>query len=59
VARKVYGGNRTTRCAHTQEVLTNVLRTIQQRRLDASEVLSGVVRNPTPITALAPPLQVQ
>ena len=37
VNRKVCGGNRSARGAHTQQVLTSVLRTAQQRQLDASE----------------------
>ncbi len=59
VTRKVCGGNRTTRGAHTHEVLASVLRTIQQRRLNASDVFSDLLRSATPTTALAPPLQVQ
>jgi len=59
VSRKVCGGNRTTRGAHTHEVLASVLRTIQQRQLNASVVFSELLRAPKPITALAPspPLQ--
>ena len=39
VNRKVSGGNRTARGADTQQVLTSVLRTAQQRHLDASAIL--------------------
>lgn len=59
VSRKVCGGNRTACGAHTQEVLTSVLRTIQQRQLDASQVFTNLLRARQPITALAPPLQLQ
>jgi transposase len=59
VTRKVCGGNRTTRGAHTHEVLASVLRTIQQRQLNASVVFSDLLRAPKPITALAPPPQPQ
>lgn len=59
VTRKVCGGNRTQRGAHTHEVLVSVLRTIQQRRLNASVVFSDLLRAPKPITALAPAAPVQ
>ena len=39
VNRKVSGGNRSARGADTQHVLTSVLRTAQQRQLDAAAVL--------------------
>jgi hypothetical protein len=51
VTRKVCGGNRTDRGAHTHEVLASVLRTIQQRQLDASAIVSNLLRAPHPITA--------
>jgi transposase len=54
VTRKVCGGNRTAQGAHTQEVLVSVLRTIQQRHLDAATILPALLRAPHPITALAP-----
>ena len=49
VNRKVCGGNRSTRGANTQQVLTTVLRTAQQRQLDAAAVLSDLLcaRQPT------------
>jgi hypothetical protein len=53
------GGNRTTRGAHTHEVLASVLRTIHQRQLNASVVFSDLLRAPKPITALAPPTSLQ
>jgi transposase len=59
VTRKVCGGNRSPRGAHTQEVLASVLRTIQQRDLDAAVILPELLRNPRPITALALPPTVQ
>ena len=55
VTRKVCGGNRSERGAHTHAVLASVLRTIQQRQLDAHDVFSELLRSPEPITALAPP----
>ena len=59
VTRKVCGGNRSRRGAHTQEVLASVLRTIQQRDLDAATILPELLRSPRPIVALAPPPSVQ
>jgi hypothetical protein len=53
VSRKVCGGSPTDRGAHTEEMLTSVLRTLQQRQLTASSVFSDLRRAPTPITALA------
>jgi transposase len=55
VTRKVCGGNRSARGAHTQEVLTSLLRTIQQRQLDAAVILPALLRSPQPIAVLAPP----
>jgi transposase len=41
ITRKMCGGgNRTTRGAHTQQILTSVLRTAQQRGLDATDLLT-------------------
>jgi transposase len=54
VARKVCGGNRSDRGAQTHAVLASVLRTIQQRQLDAGHVFSTLLRSREPITALAP-----
>jgi transposase len=53
ITRKVWGGNRTTRGAHTQHVLASVLRTIQQRDLDAAALLAEILRAPEPIVPLA------
>ena len=57
VNRKVCGGNRSARGAHTQQVLSSVLRTAQQRQLDASEGLVDLLRAPQPTVSqtLAPP----
>lgn len=59
VTRKVCGGNRSRRGAHTQEVLASVLRTIHQRHLDAAPIFSTLLCSPDPITALAPPASIQ
>jgi transposase len=55
VTRKVCGGNRSARGAQTQQVLASVLRTIHQRRLDATLLFDRLLRSPQPITVLAPP----
>ena len=57
VNRKVCGGNRSARGAVTQHVLTSVLRTAQQRHLDAAAVLVALLRAPHPTVsqALGPP----
>jgi transposase len=55
VTRKVCGGNRSARGARTQQVLASVLRTMQQRRLDATPLFDRLLRSPQPITVLAPP----
>jgi transposase len=59
VTRKVCGGNRSTRGAHTQEVLASVRRTMQQRDLDPAVILPALLRSPHPTIALAPPAPVQ
>jgi transposase len=49
VTRKMCGGgNRTPRGARTQQVLTSVLRTADQRGLDATHVLVTLLTAPTP-----------
>ena len=48
VARKVWGGNRTQNGAHTQEVLTSVLRTSHQRGIDPLPNLAALLRAPRP-----------
>jgi transposase len=59
VTRKVCGGNRSSRGAHTQEVLASILRTIQQRQLDAAPIFAQLLRTPHAFTALAPPPTIQ
>jgi transposase len=54
VNRKVSGGNRTARGAHTQEVLASILRTLEQRRLDAGLVFHSLLCAPEPRAVLAP-----
>ena len=53
VNRKVCGGNRSARGAETQQVLTSVVRTAHQRRLDASQVLVDLLRAPRPTISRA------
>jgi transposase len=49
VTRKMCGGgNRTRRGADSQQVLTSVLRTADQRALDATEVLVALLTAPAP-----------
>ena len=48
VNRKVCGGNRSARGADTQHVLMSVLRTAQQRNLDAATVLVELLHAPQP-----------
>ena len=43
------GGNRTPHGAHTQQVLASILRTAQQRGLDATTVLVAALQSPTPV----------
>jgi transposase len=50
ITRKVCGGgNRSRRGADTQQVLVSILRTAQQRHLDATDVLTTLLRAPKPI----------
>jgi transposase len=52
VTRKMCGGgNRSTRGADTQQVLASILRTAQQRGLDAGDVITTLLRAPTPIVS--------
>jgi transposase len=44
IARKVWGGNRTWKGAHTQEVLVSVLRTCWQQGQDAFALLVSLLR---------------
>jgi transposase len=52
VTRKMCGGgNRTPHGAETQQVLVSILRTAQQRSLDTTDVLTTLLRAPTPIVS--------
>jgi transposase len=54
VTRKMCGGgNRTARGAESQQILATVLRTADQRRLDATAILTTLFTAPTPIVPLA------
>jgi hypothetical protein len=54
VTRKMCGGgNRTRRGADSQQVIASVLRTADQRGLDATDVLVSLLTAPTPIVAPA------
>jgi hypothetical protein len=55
----VCGGNRSEKGAQTQAVLTSVLRTIQQRALDAADIFCKMFRSREPITVLDPPVTIQ
>jgi len=45
---KVWGGNRTPRGAHTQEVLVSLLATCRQQHHSAPTVLIGLLCSPEP-----------
>jgi hypothetical protein len=45
------GGNRTLHGAETQQVLTSILRTAQQRHLDADTVITTLLHARAPIVA--------
>lgn len=52
VTRKVCGGgNRTPQGAETQQVLASILRTAQQRQLDADAVITTLLHAPAPIVS--------
>lgn len=51
VTRKVWGGNRTWRGAHTQEVLMSVLRTCRQRDVSFYPLIIELLQSPTPVAA--------
>lgn len=53
VNRKVCGGNRTARGAHTQQILASVVRTARQRHLDLDDVFTTLLRAPHPIVDAA------
>ena len=53
VTRKMCGGgNRTAHGARSQEILASVLRTADQRGLDATAILTALLTAPTPIVPL-------
>jgi hypothetical protein len=52
VTRKVCGGNRTWRGAHTQGVLMSVLRTCHQQGVDRYAILQALLRSPRPTVAV-------
>jgi transposase len=54
VNRKVWGGNRTHRGAHTQAVLMSVMETCRQRKADAVAFLTDVQRGPLPLPPALP-----
>jgi transposase len=53
VTRKVCGGNRTWRGAHTREILITVLRTASQQGHDPYALLTALLCAPTPRVAVA------
>lgn len=57
VTRKVCGGNRSWRGAHTQDVLMSVLRTCWQQGIDFYPLMENLLRSPVPCVAhgLIPP----
>ena len=48
VNRKICGGNRTLRGAHTQQILASVVRTARQRHLDLDDLFATLLRAPRP-----------
>jgi transposase len=48
VARKVWGGNRTSRGAHTQGILVSILQTCRQQLRSASSILQKLICAPQP-----------
>ena len=51
ITRKMCGGNRSPEGAETQQVLTSILRTAQQRHLDADAVITTLLHAPAPIVS--------
>ena len=49
VNRKICGGNRTRRGAHTQQILASVVRTARQRHLDLNDLFATLLRAPQPM----------
>jgi transposase len=48
VTRKVWGGNRTSRGAHTQSILVSILQTCRQQLRSASSTLQKLICSPQP-----------
>jgi transposase len=48
VTRKVWGGNRTARGAHTQAILVSILQTCRQQLRSASSILQDLICSPQP-----------
>ena len=48
VIHKVCGGNRNRKDADTQQMLSTVVRTVRQRRLDLPTLTAGTLRAPEP-----------
>lgn len=53
VNRKVSGGNRSSRGAQTQEILSSVVQTARLRHLHPRDILVELLRAPTPIVSPA------
>jgi transposase len=51
VNRKVWGGNRDTAGARTQEMVSSVVRTCRQQRRDPHAVITAMLRSPVPVVA--------
>lgn len=56
VTRKVWGGNRTTPGAVTQQTIASVLRTCRQQGVDPCPIIEQVLRSPVPRVAALPSL---
>ena len=54
VTRKVWGGNRNEKGAHTQDVLMSILRTARQRRAEPVPLLANLLRSPLPMVLPLP-----
>jgi transposase len=56
VTRKVWGGNRTERGAHTQSILVSILQTCRQQLRPATAFLEKLLHSPKPqVLDLTPP----
>ncbi len=56
VTRKVWGGNRTSRGAHTQGILVSILQTCRQQLRSASSILQKLIcaSQPKPLDLTVP-----